>query len=165
MSSKGIVIALVLGVGLMSVGCADTCRQTCNFAADYVESCMPQWNVTWENFDADWSSKADYRKACNDSANEGRGQVADCCPEEDAEAACEGSEEDDCVETKKNECENNALLAIDRNCEDVKDSYRQPCSDYWQSVYVMGGPQFPEENPTCQDPDAGDDDDDDTTGE
>ncbi len=64
MSSKGIVIALVLGMGLMSVGCTDTCREACNFAADYVESCMPEPNAHREHLDPDWTQQADYQKAC-----------------------------------------------------------------------------------------------------
>ena len=163
MSSKAIALAVALTVALFSIGCADTCKEACNFAADFYEACLPEWNSDWSNFNPDWEKKSDFSKACNDSANQGRDQVADCCPEEDIEIACEDSEEEDCAEDKRGECENNALLAIDRNCEDTKDIYRQPCSDYWQEVFVQGGPQFPEENPTCSDP--GDDDDDTTAGD
>ena len=164
--TKGLSLAIVLSIAMLSVGCTDTCNEACNFASDYIESCMPQWNATWDNFNPEWSAKSDFRKACIDSANEGRGQVSGCCPQEEIDDACEGSSDDDCKENKREECENNALLAIDRNCEDTKEVYRQPCSDYWQSVYEVGGPMLPEENPTCSDPDGEETgDDDDATGE
>lgn len=162
MMYRALAIAAVVALGLLSIGCADTCKEMCRFAADYYDDCLPEWNSDWENLGYD--SKADFRTACIDSANTGRSQVSDCCPVEDAEAACDALDTDDvdgCVDEKTNECENNTLLAIDRNCEDTKESFRQSCTDYWQSVYVIGGPAFPEDNPTCQDlqeEEGGDDD-------
>lgn len=162
MMYRALSIVTVVALGLLSIGCADTCKEMCRFAADYYDECLPQWNAEWSNL-GDYDSKADFRSACIDSANTGRSQVSDCCPAEDAETACEALGSDDmdtCIDDKTSECENNTLLAIDRNCEDTKESFRQSCTDYWESVYVIEGPDFPKDNPTCQDleEDTGDDD-------
>ncbi len=126
----------------LTAGCGDTCRELCNFEADYYEGCLSEWNTSWTTLGFD--DKAGFRAACMDSVNTGRSQVGDCCT--------------DAAEEDVDECESNALLAIDRNCENTKEFFRQPCSEYWQEVYVLGGPQFPEDNPTCQDDGADDDD-------
>ena len=111
------------------------------FEADYYEDCLSEWNTEWTTLGYD--DKVAFREACNASVETGRSQVGECC---------EGAEGDDLKE-----CEANTLLAIDRNCENTKEYLRQPCADYWQEVFVFGGPEFPGENPTCDD--EGDDDD------
>ena len=155
MRIEHIGFALLAVLAALSIGC-DTCKERCDFAADYYDSCLSEWNSTWENIG--YEGKKDFRNSCVDSVNQGRAQVADCCAseEEDPEMTAEQ------VEQKQEECENNTLLSIDRNCEDNKELYRQPCSVYWQEVYQFGDPVFPEENPTCQDLDGEEEGDDDS---
>jgi len=180
MRIEHIGFVVLAALAALSIGC-DTCKERCDFAADYYDSCLSEWNSTWEELGipyreldslgqgdegATWvmdsehpyvRSKSEFKRQCNDSVKVGRAQVTDCCAseEEDPDLTAEQLEE------KQEECENNTLLAIDRNCEDNKELYRQPCSQYWQEVYQHGGADFPEDNPTCQDldeEDAGDDD-------
>lgn len=139
MIGRFIGLVAAISLSLLAVGCGGTCDELCDFAADYYQECLPQWNTTWEGLAPEgdaWTSKSDFKQSCQDSAQAGQDQAGDCCLDlED--------------EDKTAECEANTLLAIDRNCEDTKELYRQPCSEYWQEVYLLGGPMFPDDNPTC----------------
>ena len=153
MRIEHIGFVLIAAMASLSIGC-DTCKERCDFAADFYESCLPEWNSTWENLG--YEGKSDFRGACVDSVNVGRSQVADCCA--DVEYADDVTEEQ--IADKQEECESNTLLSIDRQCEDNKELYRQPCSEYWQQVFVFHEEDLPgEDNPTCQDDgEEGDDD-------
>ncbi len=142
---------VIAAFALLTIGC-DTCKERCDFAADFYEECLSEWNTSWEGLG--YEDKGTFRDACVESVNDGRAQVSDCCSsvEENPDLTAEE------IEENQAECEDNTLLAIDRNCEDNKELYRQPCSLYWQEVYDPFAPGFPEENPTCQDEGEGDDD-------
>ncbi len=140
MRIKGGAVAVALSLGAMLTGCGDTCTQLCDEAADFHGRCMDQWGATWQTLG--YEGPDDYVATCVASKETAVQCVSDWCDEgnpDDPDASAE--------------CALNEKLGILRGCEADKEYYRQPCSDYWMSVYQYGDPMFDNDPSTCNEAD------------
>lgn len=133
-----IVSALVAGllVGFTASGCGDTCSQLCQEAGDFHDRCLDSWGQTWGSLG--YADRGEFVAKCD----EGVRASLDC-----AGTWCADSNPDD--PDAAEDCVANRELGILRGCEADKETYRQPCQDYWMSLVQFGDPVLDTDPTTC----------------
>ena len=65
-----LVVAALLVPTLLSSGCADDCRAYCNDAADLLDGCLHEYELTWGDIGEGYSNQRDFANQCRDGIEE-----------------------------------------------------------------------------------------------
>jgi hypothetical protein len=118
-----IVSTLALGLGALQSGCLDSCSELCSEQASFINSCLEDWGLSWDDItDAEgqaYGTQSAYGSACRkERADAIAGAIETCAPIEDDE--------------ERRRCESTFRLDILDTCEGDKIKFRFSCATYFE---------------------------------
>ena len=147
-----LLLALLPLLALAGSGCANDCDSFCSRQGRFIDRCLPQFEQSWSDVNADWANKGDFVAAC--------GVMVDERITEDIDATCANAEEG----ADRNACESTVRQSIYDACAEDLNKFEQSCTDFWrdETDFLPGTfdpPPEPGDDDDDDDDSAGDDDD------